>query len=66
MKGTIRNDVKIGSKVMIVQKKDQKSGELTEGIVKKILTNSTSHPHGIKVMLEDELVGRVKEILSKG
>lgn len=65
MKGTIRNDVKIGSKVMVVKKQDQKSGKLTEGLVKKILTNSTSHPHGIKVMLEDNSVGRVKEIISK-
>lgn len=62
MDGTKRNDIKIGALVLIVQKKDQKSGNLTEGIVKKILTNSTEHHHGIKVMLEDGIVGRVKEI----
>lgn len=63
MNGSIRNDIKIGSKVMIVQKQDQSSGKLTEGIVKKILTNSPNHPHGIKVMLESGSVGRVKVIL---
>lgn len=61
--GSIRNDIKIGSKVMIVQKQDQNSGKLTEGTVKKILTNSPNHPHGIKVMLESGIVGRVKAIL---
>ncbi|MCD4712015.1 MAG: YwbE family protein [Clostridiales bacterium] len=63
MNGSIRTDIKIGSKVMIVQKQDQSSGKLTEGIVKKILTNSPNHPHGIKVMLESGSVGRVKVIL---
>ena len=63
MNGSIRNDIKIGSKVLIVQKQDQSSGKLTEGIVKKILTNSPNHPHGIKVMLESGSVGRVKVIL---
>ncbi len=58
-----RSDIKIGSKVLVVQKQDQRSGNLTEGIVMKILTNSKSHPHGIKVMLESGIVGRVKEIL---
>ena len=62
MDGTKRNDIKIGTTVMIVQKQDQRSGKLTEGIVKRILTNSTSHHHGIKVMLESGIVGRVKEI----
>lgn len=62
MSGSIRNDIKIGSKVMVVQKQDQKSGKLTEGTVKKILTNSQNHPHGIKVMLESGIVGRVKAI----
>jgi uncharacterized repeat protein (TIGR03833 family) len=47
---------------MIVQKQDQSSGKLTEGVVKKILTNSSEHHHGIKVMLESGIVGRVKEI----
>jgi uncharacterized repeat protein (TIGR03833 family) len=60
--GNRRMDIKIGSKVMVVQKQDQRSGKLTEGIVKKILTNSADHPHGIKVMLENGVVGRVKEI----
>lgn len=62
MDGTKRNDVKIGATVMIVQKQDQRSGKLTEGIVKRILTNSSEHHHGIKVMLESGIVGRVKEI----
>lgn len=62
MDGTKRNDVKIGAAVMIVQKQDQKSGKLTEGIVKRILTNSANHHHGIKVMLESGIVGRIKEI----
>jgi uncharacterized repeat protein (TIGR03833 family) len=63
MSGSIRSDIKIGSKVMIVQKQDQSSGKLTEGTVKKILTNSPNHPHGIKVMLDSGIVGRVKAIL---
>ncbi len=63
MNGTIRSDIKPGIKVMVVQKQDQKSGKLTEGVVQKILTNSPNHHHGIKVMLESGIVGRVKEIL---
>lgn len=62
MDGKSRKDIKIGQKVQIVQKKDQRSGNLTAGVVSKILTNSPTHSHGIKVMLEDGLVGRVKEI----
>lgn len=62
MDGTKRSDIKIGSNVFVVQKQDQKSGKLTEGIVKRILTNSPNHHHGIKVMLESGIVGRVKEI----
>ncbi len=62
MDGTIRSHIKIGAVVKIVQKQDQGTGKLTEGIVKRILTNSATHPHGIKVMLEDDTVGRVKEI----
>lgn len=62
MDGKNRKDIKVGQKVQIVQKKDQRSGNLTVGVVSKILTNSQTHPHGIKVMLEDGLVGRVKEI----
>ena len=61
MDGTIRKDIKIGAKVLVVQKQDQRSGKLTEGVVQKILTNSEVHPHGIKVMLEGGIVGRVKK-----
>ena len=63
MSGTKRENVKPGSKVRVVQKQDQRSGKLTDGIVQKILTKSLNHPHGIKVMLEGGIVGRVKEIL---
>jgi len=65
MNGTKRNDVKIGSLVKIVMKEDQRTGELTEGIVKDILTKSPKHPHGIKVRLETGEIGRVKEIVEK-
>lgn len=61
MDGTRRSDIKPGLHVSIVLKKDQKTGKLTEGIVKDILTNSPTHPHGIKVRLESGEVGRVKE-----
>ncbi|MDF2821048.1 MAG: uncharacterized protein K0R15_1489 [Clostridiales bacterium] len=63
MPGTRRSNIVLGAKVRVVQKQDQPSGKLTEGVVKKILTNSPTHPHGIKVMLESGTVGRVKEIL---
>jgi uncharacterized repeat protein (TIGR03833 family) len=63
MPGTRRSNIVLGAKVRVVQKQDQPSGKLTEGVVKKILTNSPTHPHGIKVMLEIGTVGRVKEIL---
>jgi uncharacterized repeat protein (TIGR03833 family) len=63
MDGTKRSNIKVGQLVMIVLKKDQRSGELTEGIVKRILTKASHHPHGIKVMLDDGQVGRVKEIV---
>ncbi|SHE27191.1 conserved hypothetical protein [Atopostipes suicloacalis DSM 15692] len=59
--GTKRENIKVGTKVKVVQKQDQRSGKLTEGIVSKILTNSPTHPHGIKVRLQDGVVGRVKE-----
>lgn len=62
MNGNNRCDVKIGSSVLVVEKQNQRSGTTTEGVVKKILTNSQNHPHGIKVMLEDGIVGRVKQI----
>jgi uncharacterized repeat protein (TIGR03833 family) len=61
--GTRRADIAIGSRVRIVQKKDQSSGALTEGIVRDILTSSPDHPHGIKVRLETGEVGRVKQIV---
>ena len=60
-----RVDIKPGSHVKIVQKKDQRSGKLTEGVVKDILTKSATHPHGIKVRLESGIVGRVKELITK-
>lgn len=63
MDGTKRADITPGSRVQIVQKQDQRSGKLTEGIVKNLLTKSPSHTHGIKVRLENGIVGRVKEIL---
>ena len=63
MNGQNRSDIKPGLKVNIVLKKDQRTGNLTEGIVKDLLTNSSFHPHGIKVRLESGDVGRVKEIL---
>lgn len=63
--GKNRKDVQIGIEVEVVQKHHQRSGELTEGIVKKLLTNSPTHPHGIKVMLEDGIVGRVKNIIEE-
>ena len=62
MDGTKRLDIKPGINVKIVQKQDQKSGKLTEGIVMRILTKSPNHHHGIKVMLKSGIVGRVKEI----
>lgn len=63
MDGTIRKNIKPGKTVNIVLKKDQRTGKLTKGIVKDILTKSPSHPHGIKVRLDNGDVGRVKEIL---
>ena len=63
MDGTVRNNIKIGSQVLVVQKQDQRSGELTEGVVIRILTNSMNHPRGIKVMLEGGIVGRVQKIV---
>ncbi len=63
--GRKRKNVHIGDLVEIVQKHHQLSGELTEGVVKKILTKSANHPHGIKVMLESGEVGRVKEIIDE-
>ena len=62
MTGKNRKDIKAGLKVMIVKKENQRTGKLTEGVVKDILTNSSTHPHGIKVRLKDGTVGRVQEI----
>ena len=58
-----RVDLKTGMRVKVIMKEDQRTGKLTEGIVKDILTKSSKHPHGIKVRLETGEVGRVKEIL---
>lgn len=63
MDGRDRKNILIGAWVSIVQKHHQRSGEETEGMVKRILTKSPHHPHGIKVMLEDGTVGRVKKVL---
>jgi uncharacterized repeat protein (TIGR03833 family) len=63
MSGRNRINIKPGARVQIVQKQDQRSGKKTEGIVKDILTNSPSHPHGIKVRLVSGIVGRVKAVL---
>ena len=62
MNGDNRADIRIGARVKIVLKADQPTGKLTEGIVARILTRSSHHPHGIKVMLEDGQVGRVAVI----
>ncbi|MDO9044113.1 MAG: YwbE family protein [Methanobacteriaceae archaeon] len=63
MNGQNRKDIKRGSEVYIVLKKDQRTGKRTKGVVKDLLTKSANHPHGIKVRLEDGSVGRVQEIL---
>ena len=58
-----RKNIHVGLKVAVVQKQDQPTGKVTEGIVMKLLTSSTVHPHGIKVMLESKIVGRVVSII---
>jgi uncharacterized repeat protein (TIGR03833 family) len=63
MDGNNRAAIKIGTCVKVVQKQDQQTGKMTEGVVQAILTKSSTHPHGIKVRLEGGIVGRVKEIL---
>jgi len=63
MGGGDRSDVYAGARVRVVQKQDQRTGKLTDGIVKDILTKSSTHPHGIKVRLTSGIVGRVKKIL---
>lgn len=63
MDGTKRTNIQLGMLVNVVKKQHQRSGELTEGLVKRILTKAAFHPHGIKVMLDSGEVGRVKEII---
>ncbi len=63
MNAKTRSQIQPGMKVRVVEKQNQRSGKLTEGIVQRILTKSPHHPHGIKVMLENGIVGRVKEII---
>lgn len=65
MKGNYRKNIQPGLLVQVVQKQDQRTGQLTEGIVQRILTNSPQHPHGIKVRLESGQVGRVKVIVEE-
>jgi uncharacterized repeat protein (TIGR03833 family) len=65
MNGQQRKDISHGTSVKIVLKKDQRTGTLTKGIVKDILTKSSFHPHGIKVRLQDGQIGRVQEIIEK-
>jgi uncharacterized repeat protein (TIGR03833 family) len=62
MSGNNRASIKIGANVSVMLKEDQRNGNLTEGVVQRILTNSPNHPHGIKVRLDDGQVGRVKKI----
>ncbi len=61
--GGSRKNIQIGQRVAVVQKQDQRTGKLTEGIVQRILTKSATHPHGIKVQLESGEVGRVQSVL---
>jgi uncharacterized repeat protein (TIGR03833 family) len=61
--GNRRNDVQLGAIVKVVEKHNQKTGQMTEGVIKEVLTSSAVHPHGIKVLLESGVVGRVKEII---
>lgn len=63
MDGTSRSNVRAGTKVKVVQKPHQATGELTEGIVKRILTKTQTHPRGMKVMLESGIIGRVQEVI---
>ena len=60
-----RSEIKPGARVQIVEKQNQRTGTLTEGVVARILTSSPKHPHGIKVMLEDGKVGRVQKIIER-
>lgn len=65
MNGKKRSEIQIGALVQVVQKQHQRTGELTQGTVKRILTNAPQHPHGIKVMLDNGIVGRVQAIINK-
>ncbi|MTD30963.1 YwbE family protein [Planomicrobium sp. YIM 101495] len=65
MNGKNRKDIHPGLDVYVILKKDQRSGQKTRGVVKDLLTNSPTHPHGIKVRLEDDQVGRVCEIIQE-
>ena len=64
MSGQKRANIRKGMTVKVVKKEHQRTGQLTQGIVKDLLTKSNTHPHGIKVRLESSVVGRVKEIIS--
>jgi len=64
-RGNIRTEIKVGMRVKVIQKHDQRTGRLSDGIVLDILTNSSVHPHGIKVRLQGGIIGRVKEISDK-
>lgn len=66
MDGTVRSNIEIGAKVMVVQKQDQRTGRLTEGTVQRILTDSQKHPRGIKVILVGGIVGRVQRVIDPG
>jgi len=65
MSGKNRSNIKAGARVQVIQKQDQRTGKLTEGVVKDILTKSSTHPHGIKVRLTSGVVGRVKKVFSE-
>ncbi len=65
MNGKTRSNIKPGALVQVIRKQDQRTGKLTEGTVKDILTKSSTHPHGIKVRLTSGVVGRVKKVLSE-
>jgi uncharacterized repeat protein (TIGR03833 family) len=65
MNGQTRSQIQPGMKVRVVEKQNQRTGKLTDGVVQRVLTKSPNHPHGIKVMLESGIVGRVKEIVGE-
>ncbi len=63
--GQNRRNITVGAEVLIVLKRDQRTGKLTRGVVKDILTRSANHPHGIKVRLKDGKIGRVQEVVAQ-